>query len=137
MLPDDAVYNKIQKLGRGKRALVVDDDPSSWMLAASLLERAGFTVACAANGVEALRRFEEDAFDLVLMDIRMPGMNGPEVTAKIREIHPERHIPVVAVTAYAMPGDRERILEAGMDGYVVKPIRQAELFRAVETALAD
>jgi PAS domain S-box-containing protein len=125
----------ISNLGRGKRALVVDDDPSSWMLAASLLERAGFAVACAANGSDALRRFEEETYDLVLMDIRMPGMDGMAVTAKIRERHPDRRVAVVAMTAYAMPGDRERILSAGMDAYVVKPIRQADFYQAVSSVL--
>jgi CheY-like chemotaxis protein len=78
------------------------------------------------------------SFDLILMDIQMPGMDGLEATAEIRkkEIFTGAHIPIIAMTAHALKGDRERCLAAGMDGYVSKPIRTTELFAAIENAMS-
>ena len=92
------------------------------------------TVETAANGKEALEAFERRTFDAVLMDVQMPEMSGFEATAAIRarELETGTHIHIIAMTAHAMSGDRERCLEAGMDDYIAKPIRPAELFAAVE-----
>jgi CheY-like chemotaxis protein len=94
-----------------------------------LLEKRGHRVVVASNGREALAALEEGTFDLVLMDIQMPEMDGMEVTAKIREKEnlTGGHQPVVALTAHAMKGDQELCLAAGMDDYLTKPIRPQEL----------
>src|SRR5262249_28940333 len=90
-------------------------------------------------GHEALAALEREAFDLVLMDVQMPDMGGFETTAEIRRREAERgngrHVPVIAMTAHAMKGDRERCLEAGMDDYVSKPVRAQELFEAIARVL--
>jgi CheY-like chemotaxis protein len=91
-------------------------------------------VTCAGDGHEALRLIEADSFDLVLMDLQMPVLGGEEATAQIRvsEQGTRRHLPVVAMTAHALKGDRERCLAAGMDDYIAKPIRARQLFEVVE-----
>jgi CheY-like chemotaxis protein len=99
-----------------------------------LLKARGHDVVVTRNGEEALVTLERQTFDLVLMDVQMPVMDGFEATAAIREREREAgvHVPVIALTAHAMRGDRERCLEAGMDGYLAKPIRADELYAAVE-----
>ena len=107
-------------------------------LAVRLLEKRGHSVAVAANGIEALERLAKQRFDIVLMDVQMPGMDGLEATAAIRDREGQTgcHVPIVAMTARAMKGDRERCLEAGMDAYVAKPLLAAELFETVERIAA-
>jgi CheY-like chemotaxis protein/HPt (histidine-containing phosphotransfer) domain-containing protein len=98
-----------------------------------MLEKQGHRVVVVDNGHEALSALENEEFDLILMDVQMPEMNGFEATAAIRQKEQERggHIPIIAMTAHAMKGDRERCLNAGMDGYVSKPIKAAELVAAI------
>ena len=114
--------------------LLAEDNPVNQKLAVRLLHKRGYTVVTADNGVEALAAFERQCFDVVLMDIQMPEMGGFEATAEIRarERHCGGRIPIIAFTAHAMEGDRERCLEAGMDDYVTKPIQPALLFAAIE-----
>jgi CheY-like chemotaxis protein len=102
-------------------------------LAILLLEQQGHTVTVANNGKEAVAKWTEQEFDVILMDVQMVEMDGLEATAVIRtkEKHTNRHIPIVAMTAYAMKGDRERCLEAGMDDYVAKPIDRDQLYRVL------
>jgi two-component system sensor histidine kinase/response regulator len=97
------------------------------------LEKAGHQVSVANNGREAVAALDQQPFDLVLMDLQMPEMDGLEATAAIREREKVlgRRTPIIALTAHAMHGDRERILAAGMDGYVTKPIRQEEVRKAI------
>src|SRR5687767_5792203 len=104
--------------------LLVEDNPINQKVAIRLLEREGHLVTLAVNGRKALELVESRSFDLILMDVQMPEMDGLEATMAIRnrERGTDRHIPIVAVTAYALVGDRERCLEAGMDGYVTKPV---------------
>ena len=111
------------------RILLVEDNAVNQVLAVRLLEKRGHTVTVAGNGKEALAALEKDSFDLALMDVQMPEMDGFEATAAIREKEKMsgNHLPVVAMTAHAMAGDRERCLEAGMDDYITKPIRPQEL----------
>lgn len=119
------------------RVLVAEDNPINQMLAVRLLEKAGHSVAVANNGEEALAAVARETFDLVMMDVQMPVMDGFEATARIRQQEQEtgRHLPIVAMTAHAMKGDRERCLEAGMDGYVAKPVQREELFAAIAAAV--
>ncbi|MGA2120059.1 MAG: response regulator [Bryobacteraceae bacterium] len=116
------------------RVLLAEDNPINQMVAAGILENRGHQVRIAASGYEALAAFESEDFDLVLMDVQMPVMDGFESTRAIREKEKVRggHIPIIALTAHAMSGDRERCLSAGMDGYASKPIRPEDLFREIE-----
>jgi CheY-like chemotaxis protein len=117
------------------RVLLAEDNQVNQRLAVHILERLGHQVQVARNGAEAVSLFEQSPFDLVLMDIQMPEMGGEEATRRIREIEAKRggHIPIVAMTAHAMKGDRERFLESGMDEYVSKPISQERLREVLRT----
>jgi signal transduction histidine kinase/CheY-like chemotaxis protein/streptogramin lyase len=119
------------------RVLLAEDNRVNQLLATRLLERAGCTVVVAGAGDEALRKYEAEEFDLVLMDLQMPVMDGLAATAQIREIERRsgRYTPIVAMTAHAMKGDEERCREAGMDGYLTKPVQPDKLFAAVENAV--
>jgi signal transduction histidine kinase/DNA-binding response OmpR family regulator len=124
-----------QKPQTGLRILLAEDNPVNQRLAQRLLEKRGHEVVLAGNGREALAALEMRCFDVVLMDLQMPEMDGFEATAAIRE--KERvsgaHIPIVAMTAHAMARDREKCMAAGMDKYVAKPIRKKELLEAIES----
>ena len=121
----------------GIRILVAEDNRVNQQLVLRLLEKRGHRASLADNGRAALRALEEQDFDLVLMDIQMPEMNGFETTQAIREREAGsgRHLPVVAMTAHAMKGDEERCLAAGMDAYVTKPIRAEKLFETIAAVL--
>ena len=117
------------------RILLAEDNAVNQRVARVLLEKRGHTVSVAGNGREAVRLVEERDFDLVLMDVQMPEMDGLEATMvlRARETGAGRRLPIVAMTAHAMKGDAERCLEAGMDAYVSKPIRPEVLLAAIET----
>jgi CheY-like chemotaxis protein len=119
------------------RVLVVEDNPVNQTLAQRLLEKQGYLVTVAGNGKEALAALAGAAFDVVLMDVQMPEMDGLAATAAIRaaEQGTGRRLPIIALTAQALDGDRERCLAAGMDGYLAKPVRGPQLLRAVAEAL--
>lgn len=119
----------------GLHILLAEDNVINQKLAVHLLKKRGHTVVIAANGRAAIAAFEKEKFDLLLMDIQMPEMNGFEATAVIREKEKtvSSHIPIIALTAHAMKGDRERCLAAGMDGYISKPIQADELSRVIES----
>jgi PAS domain S-box-containing protein len=123
--------------GRRLHVLLAEDNVVNQTLAVRLLERAGHTVTVAGDGREAVQLLAERPFDLVLMDVEMPEMGGFEATALIRgqERATGRHVPIIAMTAHAMKGDRERCLAAGMDGYVSKPVRPDELGQAIDAVL--
>jgi two-component system, sensor histidine kinase and response regulator len=112
-----------------KLALVVDDNGVNRKIAMSFVSKCGFEAVAAENGVEALARVAGNSFDVILMDVQMPEMDGIEATEQIRKRERESgtHTPIIGVTAHAMKGDRERCLAAGMDGYLPKPIRAPEL----------
>jgi CheY-like chemotaxis protein/HPt (histidine-containing phosphotransfer) domain-containing protein len=116
------------------KVLIVEDGHVSQLVGARMLEKRGHVVTLASNGKEAIDRCDKEAFDAILMDVHMPGLNGYEATAKIRQTEKAsgRHVPIIAMTANAMKGDRERCLAAGMDDYIAKPLRSAELFQVVE-----
>jgi two-component system sensor kinase len=113
--------------------LLVEDVPVNQMVAAGVLELMGHTVAIAGDGHEALESLERDTYDVVLMDIEMPRMDGLEATRVIREREPPgtRRVPIIAMTAHAVKGFRERCLEAGMDGYITKPVTPQEIARTL------
>jgi two-component system sensor histidine kinase/response regulator len=113
--------------GPRRRILVAEDNPVNQRLAQHLLEKMGYIVSLADNGQVALEMLERGEFDLVLMDMLMPELDGLEATRRIRAGRWGRRLPILALTANAMSGDRERCLEAGMDGYLSKPIRRSEL----------
>jgi CheY-like chemotaxis protein len=119
---------------RPLRILLAEDNPVNQVVAAGLLEKRGHLVKLAATGYEVLSLLEEEEFDLVLMDVQMPEMDGFEATRAIREKERDSggRLPIVALTAHAMTGDRERVLAAGIDGYASKPIRAEELFSEIE-----
>ena len=115
---------------RGRlRILLAEDNHVNQVLAVRLLEKRGHVVVVAGNGKEALEALNKQAFDLVLMDVQMPEMDGLQTTAAIRkgEMKGGKHIPIVAMTAHAMARDKERCLDAGMDDYITKPIRPEQL----------
>jgi two-component system sensor histidine kinase/response regulator len=120
------------------RILLTEDNLVNQKLASRLLEKRGHHVAVAGNGREALAALARESYDLVLMDLQMPEMGGIEAVAAIRaqEKGTDVHQPVIALTAHAMKGDRERCLDAGMDGYLSKPIRPLELDSLLETYVA-
>jgi len=120
------------------KVLLAEDNLVNQRLAVRLLEKRGHRVAVAGNGREALEPLEKESFDLVFMDVQMPEMDGLEATAVIREKEARTglHQPIIALTAHAMKGDREKCLEAGMDGYLTKPIRPQELDQVLEDHLA-
>jgi len=120
------------------RVLLAEDNPVNQRVAVRLLARRGHDVTVVENGREALDALDRQAFDVVLMDLQMPEMGGLEATAAIRERERRNggRVRIVAMTAHALKGDRERCLAAGMDGYLSKPIDRLELFNAVEQAAA-
>jgi PAS domain S-box-containing protein len=122
---------------RSLKVLVAEDSPVNLKLITRLLERRGHVVEAAGTGTDVLRALEVRHFDLILMDVQMPGMDGLECTAAIRDREKAAniHIPIVAMTAHAMKGDRERCLDAGMDAYVSKPVRAGELFETIEAIM--
>ena len=123
-----------RRAARALRVLVAEDNPTNQKLVSALLEQQGHHVSIVGNGRLAVERAAQEPFDLILMDVQMPEMSGLEATAAIREAerHTGRHIPIVALTARAMAGDREQCLAAGMDAYVSKPVRAEELFSAID-----
>ena len=125
----------------GLEVLLVEDNPVNQTVGLKMLQKAGHRVSIAGNGQEALDLLEQHRFNLILMDVQMPVMGGLEAAQAIRAREARRSwsagsgvssIPIIAMTAHAMQGDRERCLDAGMDDYVAKPIRPAELFAAIE-----
>jgi len=119
---------------RALRVLLAEDNVVNQKLASHLLETSGHTVRLAHNGAQAIELYRTEPFDLIFMDLQMPVMGGIDATTLIRQLEETRstRTPIIALTAHAMQGDRERCLEAGMDGYVSKPIRRDELQVEIE-----
>ncbi len=127
--PADATPDETPRASRSLRVLLAEDNQVNQLVAIGLLHKLGHTVIVANNGVEAVAAVQKDIFDVVLMDVQMPKMNGLEATAEIRRSERARgtHIPIIALTAHAMNDDRQRCLEAGMDEYLTKPIAGKQL----------
>lgn len=128
----------IGKQTRSLNILLAEDNVMNQRLAIRLLEKLGHTIVVVNNGRIAITELEKGGYDLALMDVQMPEMNGLDATRRIREREQLTgdHIPIVAMTAYAMSGDRERCLEAGMDGYISKPVQPSELSRVIAEAIS-
>ncbi len=114
-----------------KRILLVDDNSTNLLLGQLLLDKYGLNVITATNGVEALEQIEKHKLDIILMDISMPIMDGVEATEKIKQNPQWKHIPVVALTAHAVDGDKARLLGQGLDDYLTKPIDRTALMRVL------
>ena len=120
-----------------KRILLVEDDPISLKLMRDVLQASGYETEEVTNGADALTRVCQSAVDLIVMDIGLPGLDGVEATRRLRNTPATLAIPIVAVTAYAMPGDEERIRSAGCNAYLTKPLRFAEFMTVVHGFLAE
>lgn len=123
----------LRTTGRSLRILVAEDTVANQKVVRSILETRGHQVVIAPNGIEAVREFGKQPFDIVLMDVQMPTLDGLQATRLIRENPQSEETPIIALTAHAMKGDRIRCLQAGMDGYLSKPFEADELIRLVET----
>jgi signal transduction histidine kinase/CheY-like chemotaxis protein len=123
------------------RILLAEDNAVNQKFAVRAIEKAGHEVVVANNGREAVEAWQQNHYDIVLMDIQMPEMDGFEATRRIRDIEKNRSpmpsTPIIAMTANAMKGDKERCLEAGMDGYISKPVKRETLFKEIERVLED
>ena len=126
-------------IARPLRVLLAEDSTMNQKLVVGLLSKWGHSVHVAANGRAAVQAWEQETFDLILMDVQMPEMNGFEATAAIRqrELQTGGRIPIIALTAHALRGDREQCLAAGMDSYVSKPLHHAELLQAIRDCCPD
>ena len=117
--------------------MLVEDDPLSRKLMKDFLEAHAYSVAAVNNGPDALELASQIDLDLIIMDVGLPGMDGLEVTRRLQGDPKLREVPVVAVTAYAMPGDEERMLAAGSKAYLTKPLRFSELLSVVSALIAS
>jgi PAS domain S-box-containing protein len=141
--PNRTAANAATRRKRGARQklriLVAEDNPVNQDLALHMLQRRGHSVILAENGRQALDAVERHKFDLVLMDVQMPEMGGLEATQAIREREKSTggHVPIIAMTAHAMQGDRQKCLDAGMDGYLSKPLDPRTFLRTVEESVAE
>ncbi len=119
--------------------LLAEDNPVNQRVTRGLLEKRNHRVILAENGREAVRRrFENEEIDVVLMDVQMPQVDGYEATHQIRQREEEtgQRVPIIALTAHAMSGDREKVLQAGMDDYLPKPVAADDLYEAVEASVS-
>ncbi len=140
VIPQPRAAQSISYPGRAPvRVLLADDNAVNRKLALRILEKRQYVVETASSGREVLLALDKQAFDIVLMDVQMPELDGLEATAAIRkkEKSTGKRVPIVAVTAHAMKGDRERCLGSGMDGYIAKPIQARELYAEIERLLSD
>ncbi len=135
---DKCTTEQPSRLG-SMRILLAEDSLVNQKLAVGLLEKHGHTVVVANHGKDAVTALESQSFDLILMDVQMPEMDGFEATAVIRarEMQSRTHVPIIAMTAHAMKGDRQRCLEAGMDDYVPNPVRAKQLFETIQTVIEN
>ena len=142
-------YTLQEHIKHSVRILLAEDNPVNQKLAALILEKAGYQIAVAGNGREAVEKYtsDPDGYDLIFMDIQMPEMDGLEATAVIREFEASHHrqpfgeknsrisaagVPIIAMTAHAMQGDREKCLASGMNDYISKPIKREAVFTIIK-----
>lgn len=126
---------QLKKIDRSYNILLADDDKVNQMVITRILKERGYLVDTAVNGLQAVDMCLKNSYDVILMDIQMPVMDGIEAAKKIRE--KDKYTPIIAITAYALKGDREKFLAHGMDEYVSKPIKIEELYSAIEKSLSS
>lgn len=119
-----------------KKILVIEDNEQNLYLVTFLLEQDGYEVITAGDGIRGIERANRDVPDLILLDIQLPVMDGYVVAARLKESAALAHVPIVAVTSYAMAGDREKALASGCTGYIVKPINPDTFLTEIEAYLA-
>ncbi len=119
-----------------KKILIVEDNPQNMKLMEMLLEAKGYILLEAIDGEQAIDVATTERPDLILMDIQLPKMSGLEVTRRLRQLPAFNHIPIIAITAYAMKGDKEKFIEAGCDAYLAKPIDTRELPKVISEMLS-
>lgn len=126
-------------VGLALNILLVEDNAVNQAVATNLLRKQGHSVTVAANGLLAVEAFQQGAFDVILMDVQMPEMDGIDSTLAIRKLEQSSHsrIPIIAMTAQTMPGDRDRCFAAGMDAFVSKPIHFGQLCAVLQEAAAS
>jgi PAS domain S-box-containing protein len=132
---DDTLVSQMKISSKNELFLIVEDDNISKRVLYKMLLEKGYKVDCATNGLEALELYKNKKYDLILMDINMPKMDGVEAVKAIRKLEKEndrKHTPIIAITAFALMGDREKFLESGMDDYVPKPISLEILYETIE-----
>jgi signal transduction histidine kinase/CheY-like chemotaxis protein len=130
---------QVQPNGEAVRIVYAEDNPSNQRLMEALLQPHGFDVSIVKDGYGLISSLQSNAYDLALVDLQMPGMDGLEAASRIRRGEAGEHnrqLPIIGITAHALRGDRERCLDSGMDGYLPKPIRQAELLEAIHETLS-
>jgi len=118
-----------------KKILIVEDDPRSLKMIRMILRPYGYSLLEATDGEEALKVARSDKPDLIIMDLRLPKVSGLEVTRQLRQMSDFNHIAIIAITAYAMKGDKEKAISAGCDAYLAKPINTRELPKVVTEML--
>lgn len=114
------------------KVLVVEDSPFNMELVLEILDSIGFIAAGAVNGAEAIKNTEKEVYNLILMDIELPGMDGITISKIIKSKSQYKNVPIIALTAYAMKGDRERFLASGFSDYISKPIDVSEFMKKME-----
>lgn len=136
-IPTVVSARPIHRDGRAARILIVEDHPVNQMLAQRFVGRAGYEFGLAEDGEQALEMIQAESWDAVLMDCQMPVMDGVEATRRIRadEVGSDRHLPIIAMTANALEGDRRRAMAAGMDDYLTKPLQPERMLQVLETQL--
>lgn len=131
-MAEEETQDSLSHIPKNVRVLLAEDNPANQVVARTMLEKADIQVDIVANGLEAVAAMKSRPYDLVLMDIGMPEMDGMEATAEIRKLPGKRsETPIIAMTAHVMQGDRESILKGGMDDYLSKPVRKAKLLRRI------
>lgn len=117
------------------RVLLIEDNEQNRYLFSFILEKNGYRVIVARDGLEGINKAKEEKPDLILVDIGLPVMDGYEVTRRLRDLTEFKDVPIIALTAYAMEGDREKVLQAGCDGYIPKPIIPDKFIKVVNSYL--
>ena len=131
-MADQKIVQELRNLARGDASnwtvMIVDDEPDNLAVAQKVLEFSGASVHTAGNGVEGIALLDHLLPTFILLDLSMPEMDGWEMFEKVRTNAKTEHIPIIALTAHAMAGDRERVLDAGFDGYIAKPFRLSTFY---------
>ena len=117
--------------------LIIEDNPDNMLLISDILEAGGYQLLRAETGLQGIEMAENHLPDFIILDIQLPDINGSEVLNRIRRIEKTRSIPIVAMTSYAMAGDREKLLASGCDGYVEKPIDPAVVLDQIKQAIGE